>query len=286
METKPAQEVKRILAVLFSCLFLVGCFLPSKKVDTALQNVQKAEQAIAKVEDKQIGFAATSAHATARALDAAPESKAVDVAKQFNDRTVLALPKPPAAEALAVEKVVDALLAERKESAEMLRKYDQQLVGLQDKIAALQKQLEKAETKRDDTMLSISSLADLGARMTWWARVAVLTVFALVMGPFLLRILAAFVPAAGPIAGVASIVLGKVGGSLISAVPGAAQRAGFVAASAARRTEEALEDAVTAIQRARKQHGLADQLDPILEKVTGPRDSQRVIREVKDRLRL
>lgn len=279
--------MKRFLVLILSAALLAGCFLPSRKADTALKAVQKAEAKISAVNEEQVKFAATSAHATAKALDQAPESKAVDVAKQFNDRTVLALPKPEAKDALAVEKLVDALLAERKESAAQLAKYDAQLVGLQAKLEGLQKALDKAETKRDETLFSIAGLADFAAKLKWWAWAIGLAVFALVFGPMLLRLLALFVPAAGPVAGIASLVLGKIGGSLISAVPGAASRAGYVAASAAERTNTALEDLVVAIQKARKSDpALAEQLDPILGQVTGPRDSQRVIREIKDKLRL
>ena len=277
--------MKRFL--LISVLALSGCLAPSEKAASALKKVATAEAKVASAENDQTKFAAVSAHGVDRALGAAkPGDRAVEVARTMNERTQLALPQPSAADAVAVEKLVDALLAERKGSAEALAEYDRRLAGLQAKIADLEKARDKAEVKRDDTLVNLSSLADLGSRVHWIFWIFVFGLGVVVLGPVLLRLLAIFVPATGPIAGVGSYVLGKIGGSLIRAVPGAADQAGYVASSTYTRVSNALDDVVGAVQTYRKTNPTAETtLDPILREATGPRDSQVVIREVKEKLK-
>lgn len=275
-----------------TAVLVTGCLFnpPSKRAEKALADVAKTEQRIDTAEQKKVDFAKANAYGVSKALDRAERTPEVSVAYTLNDRVRLALGEPQAKDALEVDRIVSGLLSEeakaRQSAEKALAKRDSELVGLQDRLAQLESKLEKQESRRDEKLLDFAGLADRFVRLRSWFWLSVSVVLALFLAPLLLRLLAIFLPVTGPVAGVFSALFAKMGRSVLTALPGAAERAGYVASEKVKEVQHTLDDLVTAIQEARKNPDIREKLEPILDNVTDERVSRPVIREAKQRLKL
>lgn len=282
----------RFFFIVAALVLLTGCLFssPSKKAAGVLADVKQTEQRIDTAEQKKVDFAKANAYGVSKALDRAERTPEVSVAYTLNDRVRLALGEPQAKDALEVDRIVSGLLSEeakaRQSAEKALAKRDGELVGLQDRLAQLESKLEKQESRRDEKLLDFAGLADRFVRLRSWFWLAVSAVLALFLAPLLLRLLAIFLPVTGPVAGIFSVLFAKMGRSVLTALPGAAERAGYVASEKVKEVQHTLDDLVTAIQEARKNPDIREKLEPILDNVTDERVSRPVIREAKQRLKL
>ena len=175
-----------------------------------------ARVGVATTGEKVTQAAAVNVAAVAHALNKAPATnRAVQVAKEFNDRAAVLLPQPRLADLLEYRRIVDGLLAEKaaervKAERELATK-DGAIADLQTDHAAALHRLREAEGR----------LMDLGERYeaerskTWWSRlysalgfggVIALCIAFPVLIPILTNLLGALVSAMPSLAGLFGVV--------------------------------------------------------------------------------
>lgn len=235
-------------------VLLAGCFSPTSTADKRLKEVDKAKAKEAENHDRQNAKASAFVHGTGLALGKVEgTNQAVRIAKTLNHRAAVITGPPSYEDAVKMDELVEDGTSEdakRVAAAEKrLAEMDGEVARLQGALVALEKKTEKAETKRDETLMEFAG--ELGTwrgikRLIFFGG---LTLVLFIVGPIVLGVIGTMFPMAAPVTGIVSKMMGGMARSVTRVVPSVAKDAGLVAAKEYERARAAAEDMSVAIAR-------------------------------------
>lgn len=234
-------------------LFAVGCSSFTQNANKATARVDDARKAETEIEDSKTDTARAYVYGAGEALRA-PEG--APVASGLVRRASLTLGPPSMEDAQTMDKVVSGLLSEeqqaRKAAEARLATLDARVVGLEKQLAAAQKVTERAEERRDGVLAEASKFADKYLAARRWVLWLVGGYLAWRALPILLTVAGSF--AGGPLGGAIASGFGNIIRSIGSAVPGALEKAGAVAAAEHQTVAKALENVAVSVERYKRQY--------------------------------
>jgi hypothetical protein len=275
-----------LASLILALTCLVSCVSPFQKNSKAEAKVDKAKQALDNNKAEQTEKAKGFVYAADFALSLDPNpSRFSEVGKNMTERSLLTLGQPDLEIALQYQRIVDGLVStnaalQKKAKSELASK-DREVESLQGDVVDLKKELGKAEEKRKVLAAENATMASKWARMMFWIR----TVVYVVIGGFVLRIVAAVLPPPyNSIGYIIDFVFGGIGRCIFKLLPKAKDAAGVVAKEAYDISEKTLSSVVHGVQQARQNEDVRAVIDPILRDSTDKEIARPKIIEVKTQL--
>ena len=172
------EVMQRLLAVLLLCSFTAGCsWIPSaiRVGGTPIERAEKKEDKEDAAKDKLLKKGQEAAHKAKEALSAAPESRPVEVAKDFASEVVAsmdqALGAPQVGETAQWKDLVQRLLSEDakiRAKAEAERNADRaEIARLSDRLAEASAATVRAEEKAMKYAKEVDRIADILRKAIW-----------------------------------------------------------------------------------------------------------------------
>lgn len=244
-------------------LLLIGCSTPSERVEKAEAVVDQVESTIKENRQEQDKQVSGLVYATDLALDKAEDSKPVNLARDFNDRTASIVGLPAPEEAAQLRQLVDDLLSEiekeKQRGEKSLAVLDAKLAEVSKEKESLQKKLQETQNQLAIVHKENAVLADLEAEREsqWWnpfydfwhgLKKSLVWIALIVALLLILPIASIFFPAFAPIVSSLGHILGTAIGWLLKKIPGLLSGAELIAQSTYNLTHDTLQKLVSTIE--------------------------------------
>jgi len=231
------------------------------------KKIEAASEKIDHIDDIKSQHASNMVYATDLALSKAPQSRPVEVAKEFNDRAQIILGSPSINDANEMRTIVLNLLSdiekEKIKGKKALEDVDAELTKLESQKASLQMDLLNLKDKLESINQKNAELAnkEKEREAQWWNPlydfshgikkffVWLIVIAILIIG---LVVSSVFFPFLAPVVAVIGQLIGAIVGWIIKHLPGAISGAGVVAKTTYDTAKSALGKIVVSVEDMKK----------------------------------